>query len=351
MAVCPICRENEADKENVHLIPWFLIKNCITERGTGDRDMELSFTIEPSSFTKIYTGRSVLPEKVEKFGTLHDLQKEKENPYSRDNLICGKCEENLSRLEAIFASKFTRKKIKNACNSKLQKINGHSVLIDTKYNLGLYQLLIQSIFYRCSIGRFDGFVLQSSIKSKIEDNLRSAFLIHNFKKIKPSDQINLIYPFPLITSSFFIPDGDELTKKFIVANKSRFPYFIMAGRWMFQLFEAEKHLKSSVEWLYGLHASLRVVDAYCSIKKSAHIILLDEKSGVTILENCLKYFTEKRIVGLKKNIRDLHQRIFNKKPNTFISEYIFQQYLIHKEQNNTEFESLVFAFLDLKKLP
>lgn len=350
MGVCPICRKNESNKKNVHLIPWFLIKKCITERGSGDRDMELSFTIDPYSFTKLYRGRSILPEKVEEFGELHDLQKEKENPYSRDNLICAKCEENLSRLEAIFASQFTEKKIKNAHQPDLEKLNGNSIFFDTNYSHPLYQLLIQSIFYRCSIGKFNGFFLNSTIEAKIEANLRTAFLLSNFKKFTASEQINLLYTFPLITSSFLIPEGEDPTKKFIVVNQSRFPYFIMAGKWMFQLFESEKHLKSSVEWLYGLKANLNAVEAYRVIKRTAHIILLEEKAGKSISDNLLQYFTEKRIITLRKNIRDLHQRIFNRKPNTFIFQYIFQQYFIHLKQNKTEFESLVYAFLDLKKL-
>ena len=351
MGICPICRKNEADKKNVHLIPWFLIKHCITVRGIGDRDMELSFTIDPSSFTKMYNGISVLPEKIEEFGELHDLEKEKENPYSRDNLICDKCEEKLSRLESIFASQFTCKKLKNTYQGNLGKLNGHSMLIDLKYNHSLYELLIQSIFYRCSIGKFNGFTLNHSIESKIEENLRTAFLLPNFKKLKTSEFINLCYTFPLITSSFFIPEGEDPTQNFIVVNQSRFPYFIMADTWMFQLFESEKQLKSSVEWLYGLTAKLNAAEAYCVIKKSAHVILLEDNTRKSISNNLQKYFTEKRIVGLRRNIRDLHVRIFNHKPDTFISQYIFQQYFIHLNENKTEFDSLVYAFLDLKKLP
>src|SRR5688572_15463989 len=98
---CPFCG-NPANKTNAHLIPWFIIKNRITHDGTGNRDTELSFTISSAHFTKIYAGRSVLPETIEEFGDLHELEKEEENPYSRDHLWCTQCEEKFSRLEAIF---------------------------------------------------------------------------------------------------------------------------------------------------------------------------------------------------------------------------------------------------------
>lgn len=350
MDKCPICKSNNADKKNVHLIPWFLIKKCITQRGSGERDMELSFSIEPQSFTKIYTGRSVLPETLDDLGELHDLQKEKENPYSRDNLICTECEEKLSRLEAIFASQFTDKKLKNAPQSNFDKFNNHLLVVDKKYDESLFELLIQSIFYRCSIGRFDGFKLDQKIQDKIEENLRKAFLLDGFKKIKATQQIDYPHKFPIITTSFLIPEGEDTTKNFIVINNSRFPYFIMAGKWMFQFFEGNKHLKSSVEWLYGLQGQLHPTKTYDLVKNSSHVILLEEEAGKSITNNLIDFFTQKRIIGLKKTIKKLHVHIFGNKPEPHIALYISKQYFFHLNEGKTEFDSLVHAFLDLKKI-
>lgn len=350
MEKCPICKTNDADKKNVHLIPWFLIKNCITQRGSGDRDMELSFSIEPQSFTKMYTGRSILPEVVEEFGELNDLQKEKENPYSRDNLICKECEENLSRLEAIFASQFSEKKLSNLYKSNLNKINNNSIIIDKKYDVSLYELLIQSIFYRCSIGRFNDFKLISVIEKRIEENLRKAFSVGNFKKIKETETIDLAFKFPIITSSFYSHEGEDPTKNFIVIPNSKIPYFIMSGKWMFQLFQAEKHVKSTVEWLYGLKDKLNPFETYKIIKKTSHVILLDTENGERIYKNFLDSFTEKRIKGIKKNINELHLHLFKTRPNKSIAQYIYEQYFVHLEEGKTEFEAMVHSFFDLKKL-
>ncbi len=350
MEKCPICKTNDADKKNVHLIPWFLIKKCITQRGSGERDMELSFSIEPQSFTKMYTGRSILPEMVEEFGELHDLQNEKENPYSRDNLICTECEEKFSRLEAIFASQFAEKRLRTLYQSKLDKINNNSIVIDKKYDTSLYELLIQSIFYRCSIGRFNGFRLIPVIENRIEENLRKAFSVNNFKKAKATDTIDITYKFPIITSSFFIPEGEDPTKNFIVVPNSKFPYFIMAGKWMFQLFQAEKHVKSTIEWLYGLQGKLNPFETYKIIKNTSHVILLNTENGEIISKNFLDFFTQKRINGVKKNIKDLHMHLFKTRPNNSIAQYIYQQYFVHLNDGKPEFDAMVNAFYDLKKL-
>src|ERR1035437_677744 len=341
MEKCPICRDKDAAKKNVHLIPWFLIKKCITQNGSGERDMELSFSIDSNSFTKMYTGRSILPEILEEHGELDALQKDKEHPYSRDNLICRDCEDKLSRLEAIFASHLSDKKLKIANQSNFKSFDNHSIFIDFKYDNSIYQLLIQSIFYRCAKGRFNGFRLDPIVEKRIEENLRVAFSMENFKKIKPTQQINIINKFPLITSSFFVPEGEDPTNKFIVINQSRFPYFLMAVKWMFQLFEAEKHLKSSIEWFYGLHDKLNTTQTYNVIKDNSHVIVLESKTSEAISQHLIQFFTDKKIIGLRKNIRDFHLHIFKHKPNEFIAQYIFKQYFIHLEQGETEIKSLV----------
>lgn len=110
--VCPICGR-PAKKTNTHLIPWFIIKHHVTQNGGGGRDKEFSFTISSKHFTKIFVGRSVLPEKLEELGNLHDLEKETSNPYARDYLWCSKCEEKFSRLEAVFALRFKTDKFRN----------------------------------------------------------------------------------------------------------------------------------------------------------------------------------------------------------------------------------------------
>jgi hypothetical protein len=351
MNKCPICKDKDADKKNVHLIPWFLIKNCVTQDGSGERDMELSFSIDPASFTKMYTGRGILPENLEEYGELDERQKENTNPYSRDNIICSTCENKLSRLEAIFASQFSEKKLSIETQPNFKLLEDNSLLVDPKYNNTLYQLLIQSIFYRCSIGRFNGFSLDKAVEGKIEENLRNAFLTENFKKIKQTEYINIVNKFPLLTSAFFVPKGEDSTSKFIVINKSRFPYFIMAGKWMFQLFEAEKHLKSTREWLYGLQDKLNPSKTFNVVKDTSHVIVLEPKTSEAILQNLIHHFTDKKIIGLKKTIRDLHIHIFKQKASEFTAQYIFRQYFIHLEAGKTEIKSLVHAFYDLKKLP
>lgn len=351
MDKCPICKDKEATKKNAHLIPWFLIKKCVTQDGSGDRDMELSFSIDPDSFTKMYTGRGILPENLEEYSKLDDQLKVKKNPYSRDNLFCPDCEDKLSRLEAIFASKFSDKNLNIDTQPNFKSLDNHSKLIASNYDYSLYELLIQSIFYRCSIGRFNEFRLESTVEKKIAENLRAAFSLENFNKIKPATHIEILNKFPMITCSLFVPEGEDPTSKFIVLNQSRFPYCLIAGKWMFQLFEAEKHLKSSVEWLYGLHDKLNTTKTYNLVKENSHVIVIERNASEAISQNFIEFFAEKRIIGLKKKIKIFHLHVFKQKPNEYIVHYILQQYLGHLNEGKTELKSMINAFQDLKKLP
>ncbi len=346
---CPICGEL-ANKDNVHLIPWFLIKDCITEGGSGIRDKELSFTIDSSRPTQLYAGRSVLPEKLEDLGNLNLLPREEKNPYSRDKIICSYCEKNLSRLEAIFASEFGVKKI-DAMAGRGQRVGQSEVLTSSKYNASIFELLIQSIFYRCSIGRFDGFSLPAKIENKIQTNLSKCFNEVDIENLKPEDTVPLIHRFPIIATLFNPYKGGDPTINFIRLNKSRFPFFLISGKWTFQLFEKESHIKSCIEYMHGLLLGLKPADAYKASVDKSHIFLLDKELSSKIHADIVKSGSLSKINALKKNIREVHNRIFNFKADEYIQNYIFSRYFRHLDVGKSEFDSLVHAFYDLKKLP
>lgn len=347
MEKCPICRIKDANKKNVHLIPWFLIKNSITLNGTGERNKELSFRIGANTFPTIYAGRSILPEHLDEFSDLDISQNEEENHYSRDYLICSDCEDKISRLEAIFAFEFSDKKIKNNLNYISYYKN--SILINAKYNFSLYQLFIQSIFYRCSKGLFNGFKLNLISEEKIEKNLRLAFLSMNFKKIHPGQQFNIVNPFPIITCSFCRGDGDDSTTELIYANQSRFPYFIIAGKWMFQLFEAEKHLKSTIESLFGLRSQIKPFEAYSIIKNTSHTVILEQMVGRLISNNLTQFIAEKRVIGLKRTIKSIYFQKFKLKPDKDVVYFLLKRFFFHFE-DKSEINSMFNAFNDLFNL-
>lgn len=342
--------DNDATKTNVHMIPWFLIKKVVTQDGSGLREMVMSFSLSPRSMSKVYTGQGILPEKIADIGELSELQIEKHEPYSRDYLICPKCEDKLSKLEAFFASEFNDKKMHLAVAVKKSKYYDNTLLTANKYNPAFFELLVQSIFFRCSIGRYSGFRLSNDVEVKIAENLRTAFSIPDFRKLSPLDNFSLLYKFPVIVSSFHIPEGVDTTRSLITISHSRFPYFLAAGKWQFQMYEHEKHIKSAIQWQYGLSITLKVPEIYPHLKESSTVIILSQADGEKISNNIIHYYVDKRLISLKSDIQKLHNQIFNFKPESGIVDYILNQYFIHLREGQTEHDALALALFDLKKL-
>ena len=142
--------------------------------------------------------------------------------------------------------------------------------------------------------------MNKSIELRIEENLRNAFENPNFKKISYTNSIPLHNKFPIITAVSLTNINNDSTINSIVLNQSRFPYFIMAGDWMFQLFESEKHIKSSVEWLYGLRDIIKTVKASELVKDKSHAIILNELNKKSIWDKFSVFLTKKESKGFTK---------------------------------------------------
>jgi len=310
----------------------------VTKEGVGLRELALAFSITPGQMNKVYTGGNILPEKLEE---LKDFEREEREPFSCDNLVCPKCEDKLSRLEAIFATEFSEKKLKAAFD------NNKPLLVSDKYNPALYELFVQSIFYRCSIGRYSGFLLYPSVEQQIAENLRKAFLIPNFNKIKPDQALVLAHSFPVITANLALRPDEDTTARYIVIKYSRIPYTLFAGKWIFQLFEKEKHIMISVVWNFGATEKIRAIfaDNNLSLERS-EILLLNAEESELISKNLVDYVADKEIRDVKKKARQAYSTFFGAKPNDQTLEYIFQQYGVHLKEGVIKPEAMRKAFYD-----
>ena len=97
---CSICRKNEAEKTNSHLIPSFLLTMVSSADHSGRRDTEMLYTIGPN-ITKAYIGRKVPQIELEK--NFNELSDERINELSKHNaakdyIFCPHCEKLLGNL-------------------------------------------------------------------------------------------------------------------------------------------------------------------------------------------------------------------------------------------------------------
>ncbi len=184
---CPLCG-SPANKSNTHLVPWFIVKRTVTEKGVGNREKQLSFRIGPGGPVRMHAARGVLPETLEALDVDHELVPEEEDKFARDYLWCARCEEKFSHLEHLFSEVFSENRLQ-APPGDLEEHHGQRILVDVKYSYSLYELFIQSVFLRCSIDGFDGFKLEAPIEKKLLSNMQVAFQSPNFLKLKKGDEL------------------------------------------------------------------------------------------------------------------------------------------------------------------
>jgi hypothetical protein len=344
---CRICLTNTANKKNSHLIPWFLIKNSITRQGAGNRDTEITFSINPKARDTVFLGRSILPENASEILVKDLIKEDLTNPFARDYLFCPKCEDKLGRLESIFATRLSKKKISSFKEEDLVAVGKSSILVDKEYNENIFSLFIQSIFYRCSIGRFSSVELDLKTEKLIERNLRLCFSIDAFDSLTHRSELPKINQFPILATCFKTPiSPGKNTEGFIFQNRSSIPYFIMAGNWTFQLYKKSTHLSSSVERLYGLSTFHSASKAYEFIKQSAHAVLLDGENESKFRKNVLDYFVNQRMTSRKRLIRQIYQKIFERKATAEIHDNIFRQFNFYISIGKDEYESMQSSFAD-----
>lgn len=199
---CRICLIKAATKKNSHLIPWFLIKNSVTQQGAGIRDTEITFSINPKARNAVFLGRSVLPENTSEKFVKDSIKEDTSNPFARNYLFCPRCEDKLGRLESIFATRFFKTKINSYRTEDLITVGSSSLILDKEYSEELFGLFIQSIFYRCSIGKFSSLKLDSTTEKIIGLTLRTCFSNDSFNALTYEKELPKIKQFPILATCF-----------------------------------------------------------------------------------------------------------------------------------------------------
>jgi len=346
---CPICGQ-PTNKTNTHLVPWFLIKETVTEKGTGLRDKQLTFTISPGNRVRLHAGRGVLPEPLEELHEDHDLEPAPEDEFARDHLWCASREDKVSHLEAIFSDVFTDERLLQQPED-LHPYHGQRIFIDEKFHPSLYRLFVHSIFWRCSVGRFDGFRLELPIEKKLLENVQTAFSVPGFERTKKKEGLPIVHSFPLITSYLGFDEGADVTAYHVSTNQMRWPYMVVAARWVFQLFEKEKHIRSTNEYLYGLRDALDSAGLYPQIKGTSHAVLVNSEDSKRFVEGLRKEITDatlrEEMKGARRVTRGLFEQAFKSSPKREHEDFVVGRFVVHRREGKPPLESCELALKDL----
>ena len=357
MEKCLLCKKNDADATNSHIITWGLIKEAINRSGFKERNYETTYSISNFDIPKLYTGRSILPEHIEDILGYQPEDKQITNnkdPLSRDNIFCDFCESALGKIESEFIEKVYGKLIKQSFSSTSLDSKGNKVVELADYHSKLTKLLAYTLFFRTSLVKLNNVALNP----KIHENIRliilstlsddNKILAINIKKLKEEEFI-----YPLVITYLETNADDENGQNVVIQNRSDFPYFILANRMIFQLFQKEKQVYSSIQNFYGLYKILNNRDYFSSLADKVSIGIIENSKRSKLITTALQFLAEDNIENGKALLRKAFKLLMNRNPSeeeigafTFNYSQLFSQKLYG---NIRELFFATFQFTFIKK--
>lgn len=105
--ICALCQENSADKTNTHYLTDGIIRSCLNQDGSGEREKGFYFDVSNNSaFVEFNFQRGTSVDKLEESlgrqATDEEINKAKQIPFSVDHIFCTQCEQIFTSIETDF---------------------------------------------------------------------------------------------------------------------------------------------------------------------------------------------------------------------------------------------------------
>lgn len=298
--ICRLCKNENANQTGSHIFSWFLIRDAINKLGNKRRDNEITFHISTEKFVKTYFGREITPDQIRRIKgeeLSDDEINQMVNPFTKDNIICSKCEKRLSKLEEINNINFFQ-----ALNE--YKVNSPNYDIHEFQEGELIRLFIYSLAWRASIVNQNDFQMDASHEEKLRTLLAKVLSIDETQLYQNiSSNKNEINSYPLIIT-FSQTIGENTNFIFCSGNKR--PYAMILNSLSFQLFFNPKHTKRINETLFGINQI---------ISKNKLLNMNEPKIKIGILSNAQRSIINRKLGGyiahkLLKRATDLFKEGF-----------------------------------------
>jgi hypothetical protein len=291
MALCKLCKINEADKTGSHIVPHFLLKRIDNEKGVSSRDKQLGFSIGEFETTS-YVGRSVLPEKLnEVFGELSDEEiKKNNNPLVLDNIFCSECELRISQIENEYAKTLNIKESNSSIRPEFASLFWISVL------------------WRISISKNQGLIL----KSQEEEKLRRILNTHLKLQINDIDLNTLKNDTDctgLVYRLIRCPDYSSTEATYLFCHPShKMPYSLIIDEYTLLFYLKKGHVDNLIQYFFGFEKGLKgkPVNDFSSGETK---ILYDNGSYKARMNSLLEFIVKKRIDSYNWIFDEIHKRL------------------------------------------
>jgi len=227
--VCALCKEREANKKNTHYLTDGIIRSCLNQDGSGEREKGFYFDLSnKSAFVEFNFQRETSVEKLEESlgrqPTDEEIQNAKNIPFSVDFVFCNQCENIFSEIENIFIDTI----LPRFRNTNLNGVN--QININERKEVRL--------FFYLQVWRTH--ICENTLKLSgvAAENLRKIIL--NYQTIT-LDELNN-YP---LSVTYLQTTGDlkEYTTNFVGFTNDKNPYLIFLNDFVIQFFELTESIR------------------------------------------------------------------------------------------------------------
>lgn len=323
--ICALCQEREANKKNTHYLTDGIIRSCLNQDGSGEREKGYYFNISSSSvFTEFNFQRNTSVDIVEQSlgrePTIEEIEKAKKIPFSVDNIFCNICEDIFTSIENPFIVSILPK-FRNSNLCEVSEIN----ISDIK-EIRLFSYLQLWRTHICQD------VLK--LPDNIAENLRQ--LIFNYQTASISELTNL----PLsITYLQTLGESIENTSNFVSFTNDKNPFVIIMNDFVIQFYESNEAIRFFD--FYGLNAECNYCDFINQNEVEFKVKILKNKKRLEFLYAFV--YSEKAKSTLQSfvvNFNKIWLSLFGINPPA----HIIQEYIIEITGiGSDEFDALKYS--------
>ena len=295
MKKCLICNVNDANQTGSHIVPHFLSKRVDNQEGEKGRDKELGFVVDIND-SRMYFGRGILPEKLEEvYGEVDDeLLAQNNIDGIVDNIFCDKCEKKLGVIESAYSK-------------SLNTIAPAGVTYESNKEVATGFLFWVSVIWRLSLMQGNNFILKDKERKKLSRILKR-YLDVDINKIEldanDADLADIGYKI------LRAPDFSERlpTVQYSHPFHGR-PYTIMVDEYIIFFYFKKSYLKGMPVNFFG-SLPLQHGSYFNTPFNEEKILSVSDDEYKSIINNMMKFFAEKKMEKLNKNMNLIHQKMF-----------------------------------------
>lgn len=237
--ICELCKKREANKKNTHYLTDSIIRTCLNQDGSNERETGFYFDISnntPFVDFNFQRGTSVtkLEESLGRPATDEEIEKARDIPFSVDYVFCSLCEAIFTMIETSFVDRYLY-------DFRENDLTGTN-------NLEFEDFKSFKMFFYLQVWRNAICEETFQLNENVKENLRLAIL--NYGTISDEDLPN--YPLH-ITYLQTTGDAKAYTGNCVGCTNDRNPNIIFLNDFVVQFFDDIENVKS-IDF-YGLNDS------------------------------------------------------------------------------------------------